>query len=96
MTLQNGEISVDITEAELQFGVSAGIELRLPQTGMISVYEENDAREQAHISLTEWGNMDYMEKALTVAMYRVRNAVRNHQAEAEIRESRRRTRSTGE
>lgn len=55
--------------------------------GLIPVYEEHDARISAGIKLGEWTEMEPMEKALVVAHHRIANAVRNHQADAEIRMS---------
>lgn len=95
VTMGMGEVDANVTDVELQFAVDAGISWRLSNAGMVSYYEEHNARLQANIALEKWETMDYMDKALTVATLRVRNAIHNQQAEAEIRESRRKTHATG-
>lgn len=91
VTMGTGEVEVDITEVELQYGVSAGILLRLPVSGIVPTYEEHAARLEANIDLHDWGEMDYMEKALLIAHRRNQIAIKNQQAEAEIRDAKRRS-----
>lgn len=88
VTMPAGEVDADINEVELQYGVSAGINLRISQIGMVPLYEEHAARLQYGHKLSDWNEMDYMEKALVVAMYRTSNSIKNQQSEAEIRAAR--------
>lgn len=55
--------------------------------GLIPVYEEHSARISNSMSLNEWDELPYMERAIIVAMYRIKNSIGNLKAEAEIRES---------
>lgn len=80
---------VSITEVELEYGVSAGVFLRSFSEDMLPPYDEHLARIRAGKSLKEWQAMGRWERALTVAITRIDNAVQNHQAEAEIKNAKR-------
>jgi hypothetical protein len=69
--------------------VSAGIRLRSLGIGMVPVYEEQEARLERNISMRQWEEMTVDEKALIVAMRRIRIAMQNLQTEAEIRDAER-------
>lgn len=88
-TRNEGEEEQPITEIELDHGISAGIILRSMGTGLIPIYEEHAARLERGIDLQTWAQMDVTEKALLVAVRRVRIAERNLQSEAEIAKSER-------
>ena len=85
MTVNVDEINRNVTEVELEHGVSAGIGLRSLGKGMIPVFEEHDVRIDNKMSLTEWDKLPYMERVILVAMTRTRRAMSNLQSEAEIR-----------
>jgi len=74
-----------VTSVELDHAVSAGVELRVWGVDMVPVFEEHEARLERSISLGTWAGMDVMEKALVVAHRRIRIAVDNLQAEAQIK-----------
>lgn len=88
-TRSDGEDELPITEIELDHGVSAGIHLRSMGAGLIPIYEEHTARLERGIDLQEWAAMNVTEKALIVAVRRIRIAERNLQSEAEIAKSER-------
>lgn len=69
--------------------MSAGIRLRSLGIGMVPVYEEQEARLERNISMRQWEEMTVDEKALIVAMRRIRIAMQNLQTEAEIRDAER-------
>jgi hypothetical protein len=58
---------------------------------LVPVYEEQQARLERNIRLAEWAEMDVLEKALIIASRRIRIAVANLQSEAEIRDSKQKT-----
>ena len=89
MTVKQDEITRNVTEVELEHGVSAGIGLRSLGNGMIPVFEEQDVRIDNKMSLAEWDELPYMERAMMVAVSRTKRAVSNLQSEAEIRNSER-------
>lgn len=77
----------NVTEIELDHGINAGIRLRSIGKGMVPVYEEHDIRIENKMSLEEWDKLPYMERAIIVAVSRVKRAMNNLHSEAEIRES---------
>lgn len=85
MTKQVGELQENITRIELEHGVSAGIHWRSLGKEMVPIFEEYQAREERGIGLKQWYEMEPMERAIVVAVRRIGNAARNHQAEAEIK-----------
>ena len=89
MTIRQDEVTRNVTEVELDHGVSAGIGLRSFGNGMVSVFEEQDVRIDNKMSLAEWDELPYMERVIIIAANRVKRAMKNLQAEAEIRESKR-------
>jgi len=76
-----------VTKIELEHGVSAGVTLRSPAYGLVPIYEEHEARLERGIGVQAWMDMDETEKALIVAARRIRIAIANLQAEAEIKRS---------
>lgn len=52
---------------------------------MVPLFEEHLAREEKNIRLDDWYGMDKTERAIVIAVRRIGNAAKNHQAEAEIR-----------
>lgn len=89
MTVHNGQHDVSVTQVELTHGISAGIRLRVQVPGMVPIDEEHEARLERGIGLETWSSIDVMEKALIIAIRRVRIAKQNLQAEAEIEKARR-------
>lgn len=82
-----------MVEVELDYGINAGISLRKLHIDLVPVYEEQEARQQAGIRLSDWEAMEYEERVMTVALNRVRRAIHNQNVEAEIRESKRKSRT---
>jgi len=89
VTIRQDEVTRNVTEVELDHGVSAGIGLRSFGNGMVSVFEEQDVRIDNKMSLTEWDELPYMERVIIIATNRVKRSMKNLQSEAEIRESKR-------
>ena len=89
MTVKQDELTRNVTEVELDHGISAGIGLRSLGKGMIPVFEEQDVRIENKMNLTEWDELPYMERVIIIAVSRTKRAVSNLQAEAEIRNSER-------
>lgn len=75
----------NVTEVELEHGVSAGIRLRSLAKWTIPVFEEQDVRIQNNMSLAQWDELPYMDRVMLVAVTRIRNAVKNLQSEAEAK-----------
>lgn len=69
--------------------MSAGILLRSLSETTIPPYYEHLARIKAGKSLQDWQDMSRWDKALTVAIMQIDNAVQGHQAEAEIKQAKR-------
>jgi len=76
--------NIPVTEIELEHGVSAGVQLRSPSAGLVPIYEEHETRLERGIDIQTWMEMEETEKALIVAARRIRIALANLQAEAEI------------
>jgi hypothetical protein len=87
VTIKQDEITRNVTEVELEHGVSAGIGLRSLVKGMIPVFEEQDVRIDNKMSLAEWDALPYMERVIIVALTRTKRAMSNLQTEAEIRDA---------
>lgn len=74
-----------VTSVELDHAVRSGAELRSLAPGMVPLYEEHTARLEAGLRLNDWQEMDEIEKALIIAARRIRIALENLQAEAQIK-----------
>lgn len=79
------DITVRVTEIELDDAVSSGAQMRMLGVGMVPIFEEHTARLERNIRLDEWETMDPFEKALIIAQRRIQIAVDNLQAEAQIK-----------
>jgi hypothetical protein len=66
-----------ITSLPISSKDSLGVEIKQPvaMPGLISFFEEDDARIQAHYNLQEWKKLSYNERASEVAHYRIRAAL---------------------
>lgn len=82
-----GALSLPVTAIELDHAVRSGAELRSLSPGMVPLYEEHIARLEANVRLNDWQAMDEVEKALIIAARRIRIALENLQAEAQIKAS---------
>lgn len=78
-----------MTEIELDYAVSTGVYLRTLGSNLVPVYEEHSARLERNIRLEDWDVMDTFEKALIIAQRRIRIALDNLQAEAQIKAAQR-------
>ena len=87
MTANQDGLTRNVTEIELDHGVSAGIGLRSFGNGMISVFEVENVRIQNKLSISEWDDTPYMERVMLVAVNRINRSISNLQAEAELRSS---------
>lgn len=67
--------------------MSAGINLHSLGEGLVPVFEEHEARSEANKEMDEWYVMSPMARAFIVAQRRIRIAMKNLQAEAEIDKS---------
>jgi hypothetical protein len=65
--------------------VSAGITLGITIPGLVPFFEEHDARLNAGYTLPAWQRMTATEKALEVAMYRLRHAKASHEQAAQAK-----------
>lgn len=81
-----------MTKIEVDDAVSSGISMRAIGDDLVPLYEEHETRLEYGIGLEHWGTMDYMEKAMIVAVRRNRNAVKNLQSEAETKAAKRKAR----
>lgn len=89
MTKRVGEVDESVTRIELDNAVSAGIQLGSLGPDMVPLFEEHSARLERGIGLDAWYKMEPMERAMIVAQRRLENAMKNLQAEAEIRKAKR-------
>ena len=87
MTKRVGELQENITRVELEHGINAGIRWRTLGRDMVPIFEEHSAREEKGYSMKEWYALEPMERAIVIAVRRIDNAAKNHQAEAEIKAS---------
>lgn len=67
--------------------MSAGIGLRSLGEGAVPIQEEHEARLERGIGISAWMEMDPMEKALLIATRRVRFAMDNLNAEAQVKQA---------
>jgi hypothetical protein len=86
-----GDEELNVSEIELEHGVSAGILLRSFSESTIPPYYEHLARLKLGKTLDEWQALGRWDKAMAVATMQVENAIHNHQAEAEIKQAQRNT-----
>ena len=91
MTIKQDELTRNVTEVELEHGISAGIGLRSFGNGMIPVFEEHDVRIENRMTLAEWDELPYMERVIIIAVSRTKRAMSNLQAEAEARDIKRKS-----
>lgn len=82
-------MDIPVTDVELDHAVYTGAELNLLVVGLVPIYEEHTARLERGYTLAVWETMDVMEKAMVIAQRRMRIALENIQAEAEIRQAQR-------
>jgi cell division protein FtsL len=62
---------------------------------MVPLHEEHTARLERGIKLDDWSKMELEEKALVIANRRIRIAVDNLQADAEIKSAKRNAKRSG-
>jgi len=74
-----------VSQVELDHGVSSGVRLRALGTGLVPLYEEHESRLERNIDLVTWSGMEELEKAIIIAARRIRIAIANLQAEADIK-----------
>lgn len=67
--------------------MSAGIRWRSFGKGMVPIFEEHLARNEKKYTLDEWYALDPLDRAMIIAIRRIDNASKNHQAQAEIKAS---------
>jgi len=91
VTIKQDELTRNVTEVELEHGISAGIGLRSFGNGMIPVFEEHDVRIENRMNLAEWDELPYMERVIIIAVSRTKRAMSNLQAEAEARDIKRKS-----
>lgn len=89
VTIQNGAVKDSVTRAELTHNVSAGIRWGALGADMVPIFEETSVRLERGYSIEIWSNLDPMERALMIAQRRIDIAVKNLQAEAEMRDAKR-------
>jgi len=89
VTKSTGYINESVTDIELTYGVSAGIQWGAIGVGMVPIFEEHSARLERGYTIDNWRALDSMERAIVIAVRRVDIASKNLQAEAEIRKTNR-------
>lgn len=63
-----------------------GIEIeQVPVPGIIPFFEEHDARTENGYNLNEWYNLSPADRALEVALYRIKHAIEYQKHKAEER-----------
>ena len=60
---------------------------------MVPLFEEQIARLERNYSIDEWLKLSEMERAMVIAIRRIDNATKSIQAEAEIKEMKRKNNS---
>lgn len=87
VTKSIGYTDESVTRIEIDAGVSAGIRWGSLSSEMVPIFEEQAARLERGFSQEAWLALDPIERALIIAIRRIDNAMKNIQAEAEIREA---------
>jgi hypothetical protein len=84
---------VSITELPISSSDMLGIEInQVPIPGMVLLYEEHEARYEAHYTLQDWYALRSDERALEVALYRIRHSMeyqKNKAQEKKMKEDQR-------
>jgi hypothetical protein len=76
-----------ITELRVSSKDMLGITIhQVPIPGIVPFYEEHDARVDSGYTLTEWYNLDGRDRALEVALYRIRHAIEYQKVKAQERQ----------
>jgi hypothetical protein len=86
VTLDN----TDLVELPVSTKDTLGIEInqfRVP--GVVSFYEEHEARLESGYSLPLWYNLDAEDRAVEVAMFRIKKAIEYQKYKAEEKASKR-------
>jgi len=91
VTKTAGGLEYPVSQVEIENGISAGLHWRAMAHGIVPVYEEHTARLERNIGIADWYEMDPMERAIVVAARRIRMASEAHQADAEIKEARKKS-----
>ena len=62
--------------------IDVGIRYRSHFLGLVPQWEVEDARIELGFRLHEWHSLDRMERAIIIARYRIKHAIKNHAEEA--------------
>ena len=62
--------------------ISTGIEFGVQVPGLVTWFEEHQARLESGYTLDEWRSCNYYTRVVEVAMYRLRRAVHLHEEAA--------------
>lgn len=89
VTKQTGELRETVTRFELDNAVSAGVTWGSLGADMVPLFEEHSARLERGYTIDQWYALDAMERAMVVAHRRIDIASKNLQADAEIRDAKR-------
>lgn len=91
VTKQIGDIRENVTRIEIDHAVSAGVMWGSLGSEMVPIFEEHTTRLERNYTLEQWYALDPMERAMAVAMRRIDIAGKNLQADAEIRDAKRKS-----
>lgn len=72
---ESDQTYIDILDFEGGLYESNGIAVIGVLPGMVPPYEEHSARIKAGYTIPEWRTLDWIERAIEVAMYRIGNKV---------------------
>jgi hypothetical protein len=76
-----------VTSLPVQRKDMLGIEInQMPIPGIVPFYEEHDARSESGYNLYEWYELAPQDRALEVALYRIRHAIEYQKNKAQERE----------
>lgn len=87
VTKRSGYVDENITNLELENGISAGIRWGCLGPDMVPIFEEHAARIEKNYRMEEWFSLDSMERAMIIAVRRIDIAAKNQQAEAEYKKA---------
>lgn len=82
-----GYVPENITRVELDNYISAGVRWGSLDADMVPIFEEHAARLEKNYKLSEWYELDRMERAMIIAVRRIDIAAKNLQTEAEIKKA---------
>lgn len=91
VTKSIGYTDANVTKVEVETSVNTGIRWGTISNDYVPFFEEQISRLERGYSVSAWLDLEPLERAMVIAVRRIDNAMKNIQAEAEIRAMKRKS-----